>query len=421
MRTHRTTDTLIIGAGQAGLAMSRVLTERGVDHVVLERGRIGERWRSERWDSLRLLTPSWMAGLPEWRYRGDEPDGFMTMPEVIAHLEGYAESFGAPIEERATVHWIERSNDGWVVRADRGVWRARAVVIATGHCDRPYVPSFASQLPRDVVQLTPSSYRRPSQLPRGGALVVGASASGVQLADELHRSGRAVTLSVGRHTRLPRRYRGRDIFHWLERAGILDERIEDVRDPVASRDQPSLQLAGRADGTNLDLASLSAIGVTLAGRTSAIGTGRITFADDLPTTLREAERKRRRILRRIDRFIAERDEAAGEPDAPPAFLAPSRVAPTVLSLREAGIRSVLWATGFRRTYPWVDPSLLDDEGQLPMPLRGGGRTDHPGLYVLGLPFLRRRRSTFIGGVGADARELARDVCAHLGRRISDAA
>jgi putative flavoprotein involved in K+ transport len=188
------TDVIVMGAGQAGLAMSHVLAARGIDHLVLERGRVAERWLSERWDSLRLLTPNWCARLPGWRYRGEDPDGFMTMPEVARYLRGYATSFAAPVRTGVTVLAVDRAGGGrWRVATDRGVFCARAVVIATGHCDVPHVPAIAAALPSDIAQITPSTYRNSGQLPDGGVLVVGASASGVQIADEVHASGRPVT------------------------------------------------------------------------------------------------------------------------------------------------------------------------------------------------------------------------------------
>ena len=223
-----TTETIIIGAGQAGLAMSRCLTDRGVDHVVLDRGRVAERWRSERWDSLRLLTPNWMSRLPGWSYDGPDPDGYMTAGEVATFFERYARSSDAPIQEQSAVESLTLDGDGYEVRATSGSWRAPSVVIATGWCDRPSIPAMARELPPAVHQVAPNSYRNPSSIPDGGVLVVGGSATGVQLAHELRTAGRDVVLAVGAHSRLPRRYRGMDIFWWLERIG--SPRQDDRRD-----------------------------------------------------------------------------------------------------------------------------------------------------------------------------------------------
>ena len=214
----RQTDAIIIGAGQAGLAMSHCLSRSGIDHVVLERGRLAERWHSERWDSLRLLTPNWMSRLPGWSYQGADPDGFMTKQEYAAYLEQYATAASAPVVTGATVQSVRQMPGGYRVESERGVWHAPCVVIATGHCDVPLMPEMAQHIPASIHQLTPCAYRNPAELPEGGVLVVGASASGVQLAEEIQRSGRQVIISVGRHTRLPRLYRGRDIMWWLARS-----------------------------------------------------------------------------------------------------------------------------------------------------------------------------------------------------------
>src|SRR4029453_425369 len=210
------TTTVIIGAGQAGLAMSRCLSELGIEHVVLERGKLAQRWRSHSWDSLHLLTPNWMTRLPGFQYDGNDPNGFISVPELIAFFERYASSSAAPIVTDTTVERVERSGNHFRVDTDRGEWSASSVVVATGYCDLPFIPSASRRLAPSILQIATPDYRRPEQLPAGGVLVVGASSSGVQIADEIQRSGRQVTLAVGRHTRLPRHYRGRDILWWLD-------------------------------------------------------------------------------------------------------------------------------------------------------------------------------------------------------------
>lgn len=406
----RTTDALVIGAGQAGLAMSHCLACLGIDHVVLERGRVAERWWTERWDSLRLLTPNWMTRLPGgWAYSGPDPDGFMTTREVVALLDGYARASAAPVYGNTAVRAVRRVGAGYAVETDRGVaWRARILVIATGHCDHPAIPAMAALLPPGILQVTPSGYLSPGQLPRGGVLVVGASASGVQLAEEIQRSGRAVTLAVGRHTRLPRRWRGRDIMDWMARAGILEQRAEDVRDLAAARAQPSLQLVGRPDDAQIDLGTLRALGVRLVGRALGIEGGAVHLADDLAATVADSER---RLLRTLSRIAAFADgEGAPAEDWPQAPALPE-TAPLRLDLAAEGIRSVVWATGYRRDYRWLQvPGVLDAQGEI---IHRGGVTEAPGLYVLGLRFLRRRNSSFIDGVGADAVALAAHALALL--------
>jgi len=404
------TDVIIVGAGQAGLAMSRCLTERARPHVVLERGRIGERWRSERWDSLRLLTPNWQTRLPGFAYDGADPDGFMTAAELADWLARYAASFQAPVRNGVTVHAVHAGGRGFVARTSAGRWTAPAVVVATGHSDTPLVPRLAADLPRGIVQVVPSDYRRPADLPRGGVLVVGASATGIQLADELHASGRPVTLAVGRHTRLPRRYRGRDILWWFDRMGLLGQRATAVYDLQISREQPSLQLVGRPDHGSIDLASLQERGVRLMGRLRAAFGTHVSCDDDLVATTAAADIKLAELLHRIDRFVDDSAIDAGPPEPFVPLWPRFTEAPTDIDLRHAGIGSVVWATGFRRDYSWLRVPVLDRHGDI---RHDGGVTAAPGLFVLGLNFLRRRNSSFISGSGDDAMELTPMVCAHL--------
>jgi putative flavoprotein involved in K+ transport len=409
-------DTLVIGAGQAGLSMSRCLADRSVEHVVLERGRVAQRWRSERWDSLRLLTPNWQTRLPGYRYSGAAPDAYMAVSEVVDYLQGYARSFAAPVEENAAVVAVEAAGDRYRVSTERGDWLADNVVIATGHCDLPSVPNFAGSLSADVAQLDATRYRNPVQLRDGGVLVVGASSSGIQLADEIHGSGRPVTLAVGRHTRVPRRYRGRDILWWLDVMGLLDMLVARVRDIEVARRQPSLQLVGRHDHATLDLPQLERRGVRLVGRAIGASGASVLFADDLVAHTVAADARLARLLARIDAFVAQAGLApevgAPEPFEPFHWPAP---APTAIDLGAEGIRTVVWATGFRRSYPWLKVPILDEEGEI---RHDGGITPAQGLYVLGLHFLRRRKSSFIDGVGDDARELADHIAARGSHRCA---
>jgi putative flavoprotein involved in K+ transport len=399
-------DTIIVGAGQAGLALSRCLSERGREHVLFERGRIGERWRSERWDSLRLLTPNWLSRLPGHPDAGRDPDGFMTRTEVVDYLADYARAIDAPVRERTAVVAATPYAGGWRVVTDQGTWTGRRLVVANGDCDRPRLPSFACELPGALEQVTPTTYRNPAALPAGGVLVVGASASGVQLADELRRAGREVVIAVGRHNRLPRRYRGRDVFHWLDRQGVLDRTLDEMPDAEEARREPSLQLAGGDPAETLDLARLAARGVRLAGRLTGIAGWRAGFAGDLPLTTRAADLRLRRLLDRIDRHIAAHGLDRRLPPAEPVAPVAAGAGPAEIDLRAAGIRTVVWATGYRPSYPWLHAPVFDRGGGI-VHLRG--RTAVPGLYVLGLHFLIRRRSNFLGGVGLDAAELAREI------------
>jgi putative flavoprotein involved in K+ transport len=400
------TSTLIIGGGQAGLAMSRCLSELEIEHVVLERGQVAQRWRSDSWDSLHLLTPNWMTRLPGFHYDGPDPDGFMSVPELIAFFESYARSSKAPVQTNTAVHSVERSGDGFRVMTNRGVWSASSVVVATGSSHLPAVPVASRGVASSIVQMVPSHYRRPEQLPPGGVLIAGASSTGVQLADEIQRSGRQVTVAVGRHTRLPRRHRGRDILWWLDQLGILTQGAETVHDVERSRHQPSLQLIGKPDHCSLDLMALHEQGVRLVGRVRDIDRHRVSLADDLVATTAAADIKMAEILARIDRFIATAGVMATSPEPFNPTWPLAGNAPDHLDLKDERINTVIWATGYRRSYPWLRLPVIDAAGEI---MHNGGITPEAGLYVLGLNFQRRRNSGFIDGVGADARVIAQEI------------
>lgn len=395
----RTIDTVVIGAGQAGLAASRHLAERGVDHVVLERGRTAERWRSERWDSLRLLTPNWMTDLPGWSYRGRDPHGYMTAAEVAGYLHGYADALSAPVIADSAVVNLERLDDRFDVITTAEHWRSANVVIATGWCDLPAVPEMSRRLEPSIAQVAPSSYRNPSSLPDGGVLIVGASATGVQLADELADAGRDVVLAVGSHSRLPRLYRGMDIFWWLKQIGSLDRTIDELPDAVTARTEPSLQLVGRPDHRNLDLTTLRDLGVELAGRVTGIDAHHVSFRPDLAANVAAAHVRMRRVLAEIDRHIDQSGLAAEVFDPEPQQSLTVTEHLDRLDLRARGIKSVIWATGYRRSYPWLHVPVLDERGEI---RQHRGVTPMDGLYVLGQRFQHRRNSNFIDGVGRDA-------------------
>jgi putative flavoprotein involved in K+ transport len=412
-RIMKRTDTIIIGGGQAGLAMSKQLADRGIDHVVLERGQVAERWRNERWDSLTMLTPRWQSRLPGWSYRGTDPDGFMSKSEVVDYLDSYATAIAAPVKTGVTVASVRRDGREFVLSTDSERWRAQSVVIATGHCGHAYVPSMAAGLSGRVEQVVPTRYRNPQLLRTGGVLVVGASATGIQLASEIARSGRKVTLAVGRHIRLPRNYRGRDIMAWFDTLGILREQIDDVRDAAASRHQPSLQLVGSDDHRSLDLNVLQREGVRLVGRMTGAAGERVAFAQDLADTIRHAEVKMHEQLDRVDRYV----DQGGLETIYPAQARPTPVvvpsSPGEFELSAESIDTVLWATGYRRDYPWLQVPVLDSRGEL---IHEGGVTPVPGLYALGLNFMRRRNSAFIDGVGADAADIADHLLGRMANR-----
>jgi putative flavoprotein involved in K+ transport len=431
---------VVIGAGHAGLAASYFLTQRSIDHVVLERGEVANSWRRERWDSFRLLTPNWLTRLPGQRYEGTDPEGYMATDEVTEFIEGFAKAARAPVRTGVTVTSVRPADagsgggagsGGYQVLTDQGEFSCQAVVLATGACNLPSVPPLADGVPSSVRQvtvggqfrresestgarpraLTSSGYWSPDGLPDGGVLVVGASATGVQLAAEIARSGRPVTLSVGEHVRLPRSYRGRDVLWWMDAAGVWDQRYDEVDDLSRARRLPSPQLVGTPERATLDLNTLTDLGVELVGRWAAVRGGRALFSGGLRNVFSLADLKLERLLDTFDEWahVSGRD---GELPPPERF-EPTRVPQTKrlqLDLDSGQIAAVVWATGFRPDYRWLDVPLLDDKGRL---RHEGGVTGSPGLYALGLPVLRRRRSTFICGIEDDARE----VIAHLARGL----
>jgi len=406
-RSFESITTVVIGAGHAGLAASHFLGDRSIDHVVLERGEVANSWRRERWDSLRLLTPNWQTRLPGLRYEGPDPDGYLTTAEVTEFIERFAKVSRAPVRTGVNVTSLRRTDDGYRVLTSDGELRCRTAIIASGACNRPTVPRLHDGVPSSVAQLTPFDYRDPSLLPDGGVLVVGASATGVQLAAELRRSGRPVTLSVGEHVRLPRTYRGRDVLWWMDASGVWDQRYDEVDDLTRARRLPSPQLVGTPERATLDLNALASAGVELVGRWAAVRDGEALFSGGLRNVFSLADLKMNRLL---DTFDAWAGSGAGE------RLEPTRVPATTrlrLDLKSGEIRTVIWATGFRPDYGWLDVPVTDEKGQLRHD--GGVVDDSPGLYALGLPVLRRRKSTFIYGIEDDAREVVAHLAAHLAR------
>ena len=392
--------------------MSRCLADRAIDHVVIERGEVANSWRRERWDSLRLLTPNWQSRLPGFGYDGDDPDGYRTVPEVVAFIERYARVIAAPVQADTTVTSVRRSEDGYLIATDQGDWSCRTVVLATGACNIADLPTVAAALPPEITTLTPMQYRNAAQLPDGGVLVVGASATGTQIAAELQRSGRPVTLAVGQHIRVPRLYRGRDISWWMDASGVFDERYDQIDDIERARRVPSLQLTGSPERTTLDLNALTGLGVKLVGRFAGVSNGKAQFSGSLRNMCELSDLKMNRLLDTIDAWAkANGVDAKVEP--------PHRLPPTAveesppLALDLGAIKTVLWATGFRPDYSWLHVDVLDRKGRI---RHDGGVVRSPGLYVMGLQFLRRRKSALIDGAGDDARDLSDHLTGYLAAR-----
>ena len=369
-------------------------------------------WRRERWDSLRLLTPNWQTRLPGYPYHGTDPDGFMTMPEVVEHISGFAAAISAPVRTRTTVRSVRRIDGGYHVTTDQGEIRSRSVVLASGAANTPHVPEVHRAVPEGIECLTTFDYRSPERLPQGGVLIVGASATGVQLADEIHRSGRPVTLAVGEHVRLPRMYRGRDVLWWMETSGVWNQRYDEIDDLERARGLPSPQLIGTPERATLDLNVLRAAGVEIVGRLAAIREGRALFSGGLRNQFALADLKMQRLLDTFDNWA--RNAALDVEFAVPERFEPTRAPASArlsIDLLHGEIRTIVWATGFRPDYRWLDVPVLNRKGELRHD--GGVVVDAPGMYAIGLPVLRRRKSTFILGAEDDARDLVGHLAHYL--------
>ncbi len=401
--------------------MSWWLSARSIDHVVLERGEVANTRRTERWPSLTLLTPNWQSRLPGFKYDGDDPDGFRTLPETISFLEHYARFVSPPLRTRCQVISVKPALEGYEVVTAQGTWRCKAVVLATGGFNVAQRPKLADAVPSSVEQLTPLQYRNPDSLSPGGVLVVGAAATGAQLADEIQRSGRPVTLAVGEHVRAIRTYRGKDLQWWMDATGLNDERYDEVENITRARNLSSFQLAGYPDRRNIDLNALTLLGVKLVGRLAGIAGGKAQFSGSLRNVCELADLKLNRLLNRIDEWAAENGVSGIDRPHRPE---PTRIEaspPLGLDFERAGIRTIVWATGFRPDYSWLQVPVLDRKGNIRH--EGGVVTEAPGLYLLGLTFLRRRKSSLIDGVGDDARDLSAHLASHVrimrGESLSD--
>jgi putative flavoprotein involved in K+ transport len=402
-------ETVIVGAGQCGLAMSYWLTQAGCEHLVLERGEIGERWHRERWDSLRVLAPNWTVALPSAPYAGPDPDGFMGRDEVAGFLAAYAALFTAPVRTGTPCTHLGDNGrgTGFALDTPSGRLEARNVVIATGPYQEPAVPAFSTDLPPGLTQVHARAYRNPQQLPSGAVLVVGSGASGLQIAEELCESGRNVYLSVGRHSAPPRRYRGRDLTWWLLQAGMWDRRVEELASPQAKYG-PRPAWTGVGGGHDLGVRQLAGNGARLLGHVHAAADGRIAVTPDVATSIRDADERAHAMLTRVDEVIAQSGFAAPADAEAERWPDPSRYddGATEVDLGAAGITSVVWATGFKYAWDWVHLPVFDAQGE---PHHRRGVSSWPGLYFLGLLWLAKLKSSFIFGAGEDAEYLAQHI------------
>jgi putative flavoprotein involved in K+ transport len=403
-------EIVVIGGGQAGLALSYYLTAQSREHLILEQDRIVESWRSKRWDSLRLIAPNWSLRLPEFQYDGDDPDGFMGKDEVIARLETYAQSFGAPVREGVRVTAIERGSTDphFLVRTQGDSYMASQVVLATGALQQPRVPACAARLPAGVTQVVAPAYRTPQSLPPGAVLVVGSGETGCQIAEELVRAGRSVFLAGGRSWWVPRRYRARDVAVWVRLLGWFERTVDELP-PGVRTGQSNPQLTGSDGGHDISGHTLARQGVTLLGRLQDIRDGRAFFAADLAANLAWGDEQARSWLQAIDDLIAQQGLEAPPEDWPDELVTSedhSDEVLTELDLADVGISTVIWAMGYRPDLAWVGLPILDGEGY---PVQRRGVTKVPGLYILGLDWLHTAKSGLFAGVGEDAAYLASQI------------
>jgi putative flavoprotein involved in K+ transport len=399
-------ETVIVGGGQAGLAISYYLSQQGRAHIILEQApQPAEAWRNHRWDSFTLVTPNWMVRMPGAEYQGDDPDGFMTRDEVVAYLEGYIERFGLPIQFGVRVTSVEPKGAGYLVHADEATVEAANVVIATGLYQQPNIPPISANLPGDVQQLHSSEYRNPAALPPGAVLVVGSAQSGSQIAEELYQSGRKVYLSVGGSGRGPRRYRGKDIARWLSETGSNDMTVDKLPSPQA-KFAASGQVSGKDGGHTINLHQFARDGVVLLGRMQAAQGGKITLAPDLKENLAETDKLEADLLKEIDDYIEKNRLDVPQETLPELQDGYDAEVITELDVQSAGITSVIWATGYKFDFSLVRLPVFDGDG---FPIQKRGVTDYPGLYFLGLPWLHTAQSGNLYGVGDDAAHIVADI------------
>ena len=405
-------ETVVIGGGQAGLAVSYYLSRADHPHIVLEQNRIGSSWLDKRWDSFTLVTPNWMNRLPGFADQGPDPDGFLTRDEIVGDLERYAASFDAPVRLNVRATGLARRSDGpgYQIETKRGGVLAKSVVVATGFFHKAKVPAFADRIAPSITQIPSSAYRNPDRLRPGAVLVVGSGQSGAQIAEELIEAGRQVYLCVSRAPREPRRYRGKDINHWLDRMGGFDRSIADPNNPV-ERYRPNPHCSGKNGGHAINLWALAAKGVTLLGRADGGNGQRLTIAADLADNLAAADRASAELMAAVDAHISaagieappadDTNSDDGRPDSQPQV---QKIAE--LDLVERGISTIVWATGFDCDFSWLDPSFLDRRGY-PKQIRG--ISPFPGLYFCGLHWMHSLKSGLFFGVGQDARHVTADL------------
>ncbi len=398
----RGVDVAIIGAGQAGLATSWYLSQAKVDHVVLEAGRVAETWRTRRWDSFCLVTPNWSVQLPGAPYDAPDPDGFMPLAKLVDYVQAWADSFDAPLEASCRVSALEADNSGFLLSLPSGKLKARSVVVASGAYQKPHRPAGAESIPNDVVQLFAEEYSNPEALPPGAVVVIGSGQTGCQLAEEIHESGRKVFLACGRCIWVPRRLDGGDIFGWLIKSGFMDRGPDKLPSPMA-RLLGNPQLTGDDGGRDLNFRVLYDIGVELVGRYVGADGWSMQFADDVAASVDFGDARLADLMKFIKDYCTRASVAAPRFDMPPPLRIKTR---TELDLQKDEIGAVIWTSGYRPDYGWVKFPVVDDMG---FPVQTDGRTNVPGLYFMGVHWLRKNKSSILYGVGEDAEIVARQI------------
>ena len=394
---------VIIGGGQAGLTVSWYLLKKGIEHVVLERHQKFHSWRENRWDSFCLVTPNWQCKLPNFPYKGDDPDGFMLKDEIVEYLDGFAESFDPPIRENVEVKKVSKTEDGYDVLTSDGAWQCEQVVIATGGYDAPIVPPYAENLDPSIMQMHSKDYRRPNQIPKGASLIVGTGQSGVQIMEDLVRDGRKVHLAVGPAPRSPRKYRGRDATDWLYDMGHYDITIAEHPDPHKALSQTNHYMSGRDGGKEIDLRRFVVESdISLYGSLSDMSGSKLNFLPDLRKNLDDADNSYLGIRNVIDEYISRENISAPE-EAPFEKLWQPNAETTEVDAEELGITSVIWSIGFRPNYDWIDADVFDQHGR---PVYNRGICEVPGFYFIGLGWLNKWGSGRFLSIDEDGRYLA---------------
>jgi putative flavoprotein involved in K+ transport len=401
-------DTVVVGGGQAGLAISYYLNQEGREHVVLERApAVANAWRNQRWDSFTLVTPNFQVRMPGAEYSGSDPYGFMPLADVVKYFDDYVERFQLPVHCGVEVFSVEKMGEEYLVRTSEGEYEAANVVIATGLYQAPKIPELSLRIPSNILQIHSMDYKNPSSLPEGAVLVIGTGQSGAQIAEELYQSGRKVYLSIGSAGRVPRRYRGRDISEWFTRIGLFDTRVEELKLPEA-RFAPHPQISGKNGGESLNLHQFARDGVVLLGHVRDARDGQIILAPDLKETLAKVDQFESDMLKLVDEYII-RTALGAQPEAVPELRdGYERERITELDLNAAGISTVIWATGYTFDFSLVKSPVVDSDGY---PIQKRGVTRFEGLYFLGMPWLHSRRSGILFGVGDDAAYLAAHIAA----------